>query len=174
MNAQLTSEKAAFVLVHEFNAPKELVFNSFANKDALNEWWGPVETNNSVIRLDFRVGGIFHFKMEHAGNANYGRFLFTKIQPPDLLEFTNAFADENANIIKAPFNVELPLEILYRLVFTESGGKTIITLTGQALNANNEEYDGFVSIRESMHQGFGATFNKLAVYLDKRQKDKEK
>ena len=170
MNIPVTNSKEEFLLMHEFNAPKQLVFNAFADKDALNEWWGPVETKNTVINLDFRVGGIFHYKMEHEGKASYGRFLFTNIQPYDLLEFTNAFADENANIVKAPFDVQLPIEILYRLVFTESGGKTTITLTGRALNASNAEYNGFLSIRESMQQGFGATFNKLSAHLDNSQK----
>src|SRR5215204_909587 len=167
MNTHVTTEKKQFTLVHEFDAPKALVFNAFAKEDALNEWWGPVETNNSVIKFDFRVGGIFHFKMEHEGKVNYGRFLFRKIQPYDLLEFTNAFADANANIISAPFDIQLPLEILYTLVFTERNGKTTITLTGQPVNANNDEQAAFLSIGESMQKGFGATFNQLFLHLEK-------
>jgi uncharacterized protein YndB with AHSA1/START domain len=168
MNTPQTNQPK-FNIVHEFNAPKELVFNAFADADALNEWWGPVESKNTVVRLDFRPGGIFHYKMEFRGNASYGRFIFGKIQPYDLLEFTNAFADANANPVRAPFDVELPLEIFYRLVFIESNGKTTITLTGHPVDASNKELEGFHSIDSSMHQGFGATFNQLSLYLDKIQ-----
>lgn len=169
MNKKQSDKKGVFTIAYEFNAPKELVFNAFANAEALNEWWGPVETKNSVIRLDFKTGGIFHYKMESKGRTNFGRFLFGKIEPYDYLEFTNSFSDEQANVIKAPFDIPLPMEIFYRLTFSESKGKTMINMTGQPIHANEEEQKGFMSINASMQQGFGATFNQLASYLDKLQ-----
>ena len=168
MSVHSTTGKAAFVYVREFDAPKELVFNAFSSAEALNAWWGPVETRNSVIKLDFTPGGIFHFKMESAdGGVSYGRFLFGNIQPYDLLEFTNAFADEQARVVKAPFDIPLPPEIFYRLIFTEHNGKTTIHLTGQPVNASPEETAAFHSISDGMEQGFGGTFDKLARYLER-------
>ena len=82
-----------------------------------------------------------------------------------LLEFTNAFADEHARVVKAPFDIPFPQEIFYRIIFSEKNGKTTITLKGQPVNASPEEMEGFRSINTSMHQGFGATFDKLSVYL---------
>ncbi len=154
-----------------FDAPKKLVFNAFSNEEALGAWWGPAESKNSVISLDFTPGGIFHFKMDFNGKISYGRFLFRKIQPYDLLEFTNAFADENANIIKAPFDIDLPLEILYRFTFTETEGKTTLNVTAQALNPTNEELINLRSINPSMQQGFGGTFDKLDLYLKKNRNE---
>lgn len=160
--------KEVFHFQYEFNAPKKLVFNAFSNEAALNEWWGPVETNNSVIALDFRPGGIFHFKMEAGSHVSYGRFLFKTIQPHDLLEFTNAFADEKANMVKAPFDISIPQEIFYSLRFTEHAGRTTISMTGTPVNAGVEEIKGFLSINSSMEKGFGATFNELSKYLSKK------
>ncbi|MEQ8534934.1 MAG: SRPBCC domain-containing protein [Imperialibacter sp.] len=165
MSTQTTHEKDKLRLAYEFNAPKQLVFNAFSTAEALNEWWGPVETKNSAVSLDFRPGGVFHFKMDFNGNVNYARFLFKTIEPYDLLEFSNAFADEHANPIPAPFDVILPVEIFYRLRFSERNGKTTIDLTGEPFNASQAEVGGFISIKESMRQGFGATFEKLGVYL---------
>jgi uncharacterized protein YndB with AHSA1/START domain len=162
-------EGEEFTIVHEFNAPKKLVFNAFSKEDALAEWWGPVECKNNVLKLNFKTGGIFHYKMEKNGKVNYGRFIFGKIEPHDLLEFTNAFADEHANILRAPFDIQLPLEIFYRLRFAENNGKTTITMTGRPVKASKEEQENFRAINPSMHQGFGATFNQLAVYLAKTQ-----
>ncbi|GAB3503109.1 SRPBCC family protein [Emticicia fontis] len=158
-----------FVISYEFNAPRELVFNAFSTAEALNAWWGPVQTKNSVISLDFRPGGIFHFKMESPQATNYGRFVFGTIQPYDLLEFTNSFADEHANVIPAPFDIPLPDCIFYRLIFTEMHGKTIITMTGQPVKASQEEIAGFQSINASMQEGFGASFEQLSTYLNKIQ-----
>jgi len=162
-----TNNGPVLTIVREFDAPKKDVFNAFAEIEALNEWWGPAETENSAISLDFRPGGVFHFKMESGGKVNYGRFLFSKIKPYDLLEFTNAFADENANTIRAPFDIQLPVEIFYSFAFAESGGKTTLTMTGKPVNGTTEEEDTFVAINESMHQGFGGTFDQLEQYLTK-------
>jgi len=104
----ISNERESLSIVHEFNAPKKLVFNAFAKEDALAAWWGPVECKNSVIKLEFREGGFFHYKMEKDGNINYGRFTFGKIQPYDMLEFFNSFSDEHGNIIRAPFDIQLP------------------------------------------------------------------
>jgi len=162
------SARATFNFTREFNAPRKRVFNAFSNAEALNAWWGPIETKNSVIKLDFRPGGIFHYKMESQGKITYGRFLFRKIQPFELLEFTNAFADENAKVVRAPFDILIPLEIFYRLQFTEHNGKTTIAMTGEAVNASPEELGGFQSIEVGMQRGFGATFNKLSLYLERQ------
>lgn len=162
-----TPQKPELKLSYEFNAPKELVFGAFSTMEALGEWWGPVEMKNTPIRLDFRTGGIFHYRMEGMGQVNYGCFVFGEIRPYDVLEFTNAFADEHANIVKAPFDITLPEEIFYRLEFTEKNGKTTIHLTGTPVRASEEEQEGFLSINESMHDGFGATFDKLVIYLQK-------
>ena len=168
MSTHQTNEKANFTLVHEFNAPRELVFNAFSNAEALNAWWGPVGTRNIVVSLDFRPGGIFHYKMEAKVNSSYGRFVFGKINPHDLLEFTTSFADENAHIVRAPFDIIFPAEVFYQLRFTENNGKTTITLTVQPVDASPEETTGFHSIDADMQKGFGATFDKLSDYLDKQ------
>ena len=162
------SASAIFKFSRGFNAPQERVFNAFGNAEALNAWWGPIETKNSVVTLDFRPGGIFHYRMESQEKITYGRFLFNKIQPFELLEFTNAFADENAKVVRAPFDIIIPLEIFYRLQFTEHNGKTMIEMTGQPVNASPEESEGFLSINLGMERGFGATFNKLFSYLEKQ------
>lgn len=154
-----------FTLSYEFNAPRRLVFEAFGNAEALNEWWGPAESRNTVISLDFRPGGIFHFKMDFNGAISYGRFLFRTIRPHDLLEFTNAFADENARVVKAPFDIQLPPEIFYSLSFAENNGKTVLTLTGRPENGTDAEIEGFNAIHQNMQDGFAKTFGKLAEYL---------
>ena len=165
MEATQTAFKKPLVLEHEFDAPKETVFTAFSTAGALGAWWGPVECKNSVISLDFRTGGMFHYKMDMQGQVSYGRLVFGAIEPYDLLEFTIAFADAEGRVVKAPFAIELPLEIAYRLVFTEHNGKTRITLTGTPVNPTKEEEQGFISINADMQRGFGASFNKLVHYL---------
>lgn len=69
-------------VVSHFKAPVEVVFDAFSTAEALNAWWGPVETKNSTISLDFRTGGTFFYKMEGSEQVNYARFLFHRIERP--------------------------------------------------------------------------------------------
>lgn len=157
--------KEAFLYVQTFDASREAVFRAFSTAEALNAWWGPAETVNSVIRLDFRPGGIFHFKMISGDTVSYGRFHYLRIEPDELLEFTNAFADEAGNVVPAPFPMPFPEEVHYRITFAEENGKTRVTLTGRPVNATAEQEETFRSIEDSMQQGFGSTFHKLVAYL---------
>ena len=161
----MSKPSAPFVFHYSLNAPKELVFNSFSTAEALNAWWGPAETSNSVVSLDFRPGGTFHFKMEAGDYVSFGRFKYIDIRPHDFLSFTNAFADAGGNVVKAPFDMEFPLEILYEITLTEQDGKTQLTLTGTPFEATEEQTATFKSIEEDMQRGFAGTFDKLAAYL---------
>ncbi len=166
MEQHIDREKE-FRLQYNFDAPRKLVFNAFSDAKALGEWWGPVESKTTVVKLDYREGGIFHYKMETNGKVNFGRFLFKKIAPYHTLEFTNAFADEHANVVPAPFDLNLPLEIFYKLKFTESGGVTTIDLHAKPVDADDSQYHAFNSISDSMVHGFSATFEKLKLYLSR-------
>jgi uncharacterized protein YndB with AHSA1/START domain len=162
----MSNSQANFEVSYTFNAPREMVFNAFGNQEALNAWWGPAETENSVISLDFRPGGIFHFKMQAGKFVNYGRFIFGEIRPYDLIEFNNAFADENAQVVDVPFDMDFPREIFYRVTFTEQNGKTTIQLTGSPLAATDAQTATFKDMKEDMEGGFGRTFEKLVNYLN--------
>lgn len=155
-----------FSLTKTFNAPKKAVFAAFANEEALAEWWGPVEAPIDVIKLDFRRGGIFHYKMK--GNFNeYGIFRYREIIEPDSITWVNSFADENAQIIKPPFKgIDIPSEILNKITLEEKNGVTTLTLTAKPINASDKEVHDFYAITESMENGLGGTFNQLEKYLN--------
>lgn len=167
MNQHIKSGRP-FRISYTFDAPREDVFAAFSTAEALAEWWGPAEMKNTVISLDFRPGGTFHFKMEGEGFVSYGRFLFRNIVPNELLEFNNAFADEHANVVPAPFDENFPREIFYSLLFTEANDKTAIFLSGEPVKADDAGHTAFAQLDSSMEQGFGATFKKLSEYLNKR------
>jgi uncharacterized glyoxalase superfamily protein PhnB/uncharacterized protein YndB with AHSA1/START domain len=166
----MANKKEELTLVREFDAPKEMVFKAFADAEALAEWWGPIEVKTSVVTLDFRPGGLFHYKMISPQGVNYGRFIYGKIQEPDLLEFIVSFSDEKAGIAKAPFAVDWPLEIFNRIVLTEKNGKTILTLTGYPVNATDSQYKVFTDMGQNIQNGFNGTFNQLERYINAQTK----
>nr|WP_294949304.1 SRPBCC domain-containing protein [uncultured Mucilaginibacter sp.] len=161
-----TSKKAELVIVRQFNAPKDVVFEAFANAEAVADWWGPAEFPITVIRFEFQPQGLFHYKMEANGQVMYGRFIYGDIQKPNVLEFTNAFSDENAGVTRAPFSATWPLEVFNRLSFTEENGKTTITMSGYPVNATEEENQTFITAQANLQQGFEGTFNQLDKYIE--------
>ena len=103
------------LITREFNAPKDLVFNAFADADALAQWWGPPGVPIKVLKFEFRNKGVFHYETSMQGQTAYGRFVYGQINPTDLLEFTSSFADAKAEIIRAPFSDKFPMEIFNRV-----------------------------------------------------------
>ena len=159
-----------FKIVRKINAPRDMVFEAFSTATAMGAWWGPIDMQITVYAFDFKPGGKFHFKMESADNVMWALFKYTHIQKPSLIAFSNSFSDEAENICKAPFGIEFPLEINYRIELVENDGATTLTLEGWPKQANEEEQKSYSSLTESMNQGFGGTFNQLDHYLQSRHK----
>ncbi|MBS1597002.1 MAG: SRPBCC domain-containing protein [Bacteroidetes bacterium] len=154
-----------FTLTRTFKAPRKKVFDAFSDAEALAKWWGPVEAPIDVIKLDFRPGGFFHYKMKGA-QVNYGIFHYKEIDAPNSIVWVNSFANEKGEIIKPPFEgIDVPREMLVRITLSENNGATTLTLVSEPINASEKEIDTFNAIRESMVQGFGGTFNQLENYL---------
>ncbi|MFT3912213.1 MAG: SRPBCC domain-containing protein [Ferruginibacter sp.] len=119
-----------------------------------------------VLAFDFKPNGKFHYKMEAGGKSMFGQFVYKKIVSPDLIEFINSFTDEKGNIIKAPFDIDFPLEVFNKLTFVEEKkGVTRITLEGHPLNATAAQETTYIDLNESMQQGFNGTFNQLEAYI---------
>ena len=162
--------KETLTIVRELKAPKELVFKAFSESAALAEWWGPKEMPITVVKLDFRPNGIFHYKMAAGDNVMWGLFVYGQINKPDQIEFTTSFSDETGKICRAPFAPNWPLEVFNQLSLTEKNGITTLTLSGYPVNATEEEEKMFFSFTANMQQGFEGTFSQLDVYLEKIQK----
>jgi uncharacterized protein YndB with AHSA1/START domain len=163
----MTTHQQQLVIERSFNAPRELVWKAFTEKEHLKHWWGPVGFTLEVLKLDVRPGGVFHFGMKAAdGSAMFGRFDYLEINAPERIVFTNAFADEKGNLIQAPFfSGEWPLKVLNTWTFSEKNGKTTILLRGEAIEATQAQIATFVNEFAGMNKGFGATFDQLEKYL---------
>jgi uncharacterized glyoxalase superfamily protein PhnB/uncharacterized protein YndB with AHSA1/START domain len=162
----MAKPKKDFVITRQFDAPKELVFKAFASAEALAEWWGPSEFDTTVLHLDFRPGGLFHYKSELGGKVMYGRFIYGDIREPDLIEFTSSFSNEKAEAISSPLMQDWPLEIFNSFSFTEINGKTTITIIGYPINPTENEYKNYLSFQPNVQKGMQSTFDQLQRYLE--------
>ena len=155
-------------IVRHFNAPKEVVFEAFANAEAMGEWWGPVGMSLTVKAFDFKPEGKFHYKMENGDQTMWGLFKYVTIQKYDLIAFISSFSDEQGNLCTSPFPMDFPLEIFNQITLTEANGRTTLTLQGAPVNASPAQKSTYQGIEENMQEGFAATFDKLDNYIRSR------
>jgi uncharacterized protein YndB with AHSA1/START domain len=154
------------VVTRVFAAPRSLVFDAWADPQALTAWWGPKGHTLRVIRLDFRPGGVFHYATRSpAGQELWGRFVYREIVAPERIVFVSSFTDEAGNPVRSPFSPTWPLDVLNTLTLAERDGETTLTLRAVAHDATTAERETFEAGRDSLRRGFGGTLDQLAEYL---------
>jgi uncharacterized protein YndB with AHSA1/START domain len=161
-----------FVITREFDAPRELVWKAWTERERLMEWFGPKGVKLTAASLDFRPGGSFHYGMRMPdGKEIWGKFVYREIVAPERIVLVNSFSDAKGGVTRHPWSATWPLEMLTTTTFAEiAPGKTKLTIVWSPLNATETERKTFTEGRPSMTQGWGGTFEQLADYLKKAGK----
>jgi hypothetical protein len=97
----------------------------------------------------------------------WGRFNFRAIAPRSELVWLNSFANERCGIARAPFSDDCPLEIENRVVFSEQGARTTVSLRATPFGEVEAERRYFEDLRPSLEQGYGGTLDQLGELLAK-------
>ncbi len=155
-----------FIISRVLNAPRELVWQAWTERDRLAQWFGPKGATIATAKLDFRPGGTFLYGMKMPdGKEMWGKFVYRQITPPERLEWVNSFSDAVGGITRHPMAPQWPLELLSIATFEDQGGKTKLTINWSPLNATPEEITLFNSMQPSMQGGWTGTFENLEAYL---------
>lgn len=76
------------VLSRVFDAPRELVFRAWTEKDHFAKWFGPRGFTTTIRQADMRVGGLLRFDMQGPdGKVWDNRIVFLEIRSPERLVF---------------------------------------------------------------------------------------
>lgn len=170
MDAKSASISAGqdFVISRVFNAPRELVWRAWTEREQLMQWFGPSGFTMPHAKLDLRPGGVFHYGLRSPnGQEMWGKWTFREIVAPKRLVMVTCFSDAQGGIVPAPMIDNWPLEALSTTTFEEHDGKTTITLRWAPLNATASQCQTFAKMHDSMRQGWGGTFEQLDSYLAK-------
>jgi uncharacterized protein YndB with AHSA1/START domain len=155
-----------FVITHTFDAPRELVWKAWTEREHLMKWFGPEGFTMPAAKIDFRPGGIFHYCLcAPDGKEMWGKFVFREIIAPEKIVLVNSFSDEDGGLTRHPFSPAWPLEMLTTTTFAGHEGKTVLTIEWVPLDATDDERKAFDGARDSMTQGWTGTFRQLAAYL---------
>ena len=155
-------------ITHTFNAPRELVFKAFTESEHLKNWWGPKGWIIEVSESDFRTGGVFHYSQRPAdGDVIWVKFVYSEMIAPEKIVYTSFFSDEEGNIVRAPFDVNWPMEILNTITLTEDEGKTTLTMIVAPVSPTEEEIKTLEDSKKMAQEGYSDTFDQLDEYLTK-------
>ena len=155
-----------FVITRVFDAPRDLVWKAWTERERLMRWFGPKGFTMPVATLEFRPGGVFHYCLRSPdGHDMWGKFVYRDIMAPECIVLVNSFSDKQGNLTRHPMSPTWPLEMLSTTTFTEHEGKTTITVRWAPLNATEAERKTFDEGRAGMSQGWGGTMEQLEAYL---------
>jgi len=114
------------ILTRVFDAPRDLVFDAWTDRDRLARWWGPKGFTNPVCEIEVRVGGAIRIHMRAPNGVVYPMTgVFREIDPPHRLVFTAAALDAAGDPM---------FEVRNAVTFEEEAGKTRLTLRATVLS----------------------------------------
>jgi uncharacterized protein YndB with AHSA1/START domain len=160
------SQNDDFVIRRAFDAPRRLVWQAWTEPARLAQWWGPAGFTLSVLKMELRPEGVFHYGMKAAnGFEMFGKFTYREIAEPETIVSVLCFADAAGNPVRHPASATWPLHTENRMTLTEKEGKTLLELRSTPFQANDIERATFRAGHASMVQGFTGTFDQLDAYL---------
>src|ERR1700730_14963876 len=162
------TSQSEFVITREFDAPRDLIWRLWTERDHLAKWFGPKGVTIVSAKNDLRPGGVFHYGMRTtSGTVMWGKWIYREIAPPERLVFIVSFSDEQGGVTRHPFNAEWPLETLSTVTLAENEGKTKVTVWWTPHEATESERKAFETGREGMKQAWTGHFDQLSEYLTK-------
>ena len=116
-------DRLTLVVVADFDATPERVWQLWADPRKLERWWGPPSYPATVQQYDLTPGGdVSYFMTGPEGEKYRGWWRVTSVNPPKSLEFRDGFADQDGN--PAP---DMPTTTV-SMQLTEHGGGTRMEL----------------------------------------------
>lgn len=154
-----------FFIRREFDAPLDRMWCAWSDPERMSHWWGPKGSKTEVVKLDFRPGGICHYRMDFEGQTMWGKLRYREIEPKQRLVFIVSFSDENEGITVHPMNPGWPRQILSTITFSEKDGKTTVTVRWVPYEATDPEREVFEVGRDAMQAGWTGTLDRLETDL---------
>jgi uncharacterized protein YndB with AHSA1/START domain len=106
------------IIIRQFDAPARVLFLAHSKPEHVMKWFGPVGWPLTTCKMDFRVGGRYHFAMTGPGDEPGPPFggEYLEIEPDRRIVYTNGFDAAGS----PRFEVAI--------TFDEAGGKTTLTM----------------------------------------------
>lgn len=153
----MSAQTQDIVIERVLNAPRQLVWNAWTQREHLMRWWGPKTFTCPDCTIDFREGGKYHYSMMSPDGMKFWvTGTFEKINPIEQFSYTDSFADEHGNVVGAShygMPGDMPEIMHVNVTLEDLGAKTKMTLVHRGLPAGETS--------EQTKQGWNEMFDKL-------------
>lgn len=140
------------LMIREFQAPRELVWEAWTNPDHIVHWWGPNGFTNTILEMNVKPGGVWRYIMHGPDGTDYpNRITFREVVKPKLLTYRHSSDIEND-----------PGEFEVTVNFEAKGKATELTMR---MVFKTKEMRDFVANKYGAIEGGNQTMNKLGEYL---------
>lgn len=147
-----------------FNAPRERVWEAYANPEQFSAWWGPEGWTTTVKELNLTPGGKNHYCMkcvdENQGEwfdqEAWGLMVFEAVDKPASFTYKDYFSDADGTLKN-----DMPTMTI-TMSFTEEDGKT--KMVSRGVVESKEQLEQLVNM--GMIEGLTSTLNKLAAFVE--------
>lgn len=105
--------KQEIVMTRTFDAPRKLVFSTFADPKLIPQWWGPRALKTIVDKMDVRFGGTWRYVHQSTDGGEYAfRGVYHEVLAPERIVDTFEYEGMPGHVM------------LETVVFEELDGKT--------------------------------------------------
>lgn len=136
-SATVDTASQELVITRLFEAPRELVFQTWTTPEHLQHWFAPTGCTVEFQHLDVRPGGTFHCCIRNPlFHDCWTVGVYHEVLAPERLVYNIAIANEHGQRmapVEMGMDPEWPAETLVTITFDEQDGKTLLTLR-QAVN----------------------------------------
>jgi uncharacterized protein YndB with AHSA1/START domain len=160
----VTSDRE-LVISRTFSAPRELVFDAWADPKHFVNWWGPFPGTNPACEMDLRPGGAFRWVMRAPDGVDYPLTgVYREIVRPERIVYTHSLREnppawhEKLNELRGAPRESLVPDGLVTVTFEDEHGKTRLTIT--TLFDSAATASAFRGMQ--MEQGWGMSLDRLA------------
>lgn len=155
------SDQKDVVIERVFDAPIELVWQSWTDAEHFKAWYGPTGAKIPVANMDVQVGGRRHICMEmDTPNGPMQMWFvgeFKELVANQRLVYTDAMSDEEGNVASPEsmgMPADHPMETQVVVELEDLGGKTKMVMTHIGVPADSPGAGGW-----------GMAIDKLATHL---------
>lgn len=147
------------LIVREFDAPREMLFQAWTDPEQLPLWYAPTGCTISFPLIEIREGGAFHSCIRTPdGHECWCRGTYRTIVVPERIEFTMEISNalgQSVSADDAGMDPEWPAITVLTVTFEPLGQRTRLTLhqtVDEALAKRTGAYPSWLSMLDNLEQ----------------------
>lgn len=160
------NDMPVYTIARVFNAPREVVFDAWADRDKMAQWSGPPGATLTVVSGTIEEGVTMLTRSDHPQmGTTYTLAVWREVKPNDRIVWEQSFANEQGEVIQTDFFPHWPPVLLTEVDFEDEVDGTRVTLRWTPIEGTQEEIDEFARQMAMMDLGWGGSFDKLEELL---------